>query len=94
MVSKSERFFELRNKSNTDEEVGPGSYPGAEYEATLQEDCEEAIRRSSQIKPGFGTTMPQRVHHIFGVGTPGPGEYEPLGPRLKDLSGEARRQVM
>ena len=94
MQSKSERFFELRNKSNTDEEVGPGSYPGAEYEATLQEDCEEAIRRSSQIKPGFGTTTPQRKLPFYAQGTPAPGAYEPLGPRLKDLDGEARRQVM
>ena len=94
MKSTGDRFFELRNKSNTDEVVGPGSYQGAEYERTLQEDCEEAIRRSSQIKPGFGTTTPQRKQHIYGVGTPAPGAYEPLGPRLKDLSGEARRQVM
>ena len=73
-------------------EVGPGSYD--QYEKTLAEDCDMAIARSSRVKPGFGTTTPQRKLPFYAQGTPAPGCYEPMEPRLKDLSGEDRRNVM
>ena len=51
--------------------------------------------RASRIRPAFGTTSVQRPPAIYGNdGTPGPGCHMPLEPRLKDLSGEDRRQVM
>ena len=71
---------------------GPGSYD--QFEKTLAEDCDLAIQRSSRIKPGFGTSTPQRALPFYAQGTPAPGSYEPMEPRLNDLTGEARRQVM
>ena len=34
---------------------------------------------------GFGSTTPQRRAAMFGTTTPGPGSYERLEPRMKDL---------
>ena len=65
-----------------------------ESEKTLAEDCDLAIQRSSKILPGFGSTTPQRKLPFYAQGTPAPGGYEPMEPRLKDLSGEARRNVL
>lgn len=61
---------------NTPDGVGPGRYKGAEYERTLQEDCDEYIRRSSRLyaqkKMGFGSTSAQRKQQLYGVGNPDP----------------------
>jgi len=92
MRGTADRFYDKRYVNITDEVVGPGSYD--QFEKTLAEDCDLAIQRSSRIKPGFGSTMPQRALPIYAQGTPDPGSYEPMEPRLKDLTGEARRQVM
>jgi len=92
MRGTADRFYEKKYVNSTPEVVGPGSYD--QFEKTLAEDCDMAISRSSRIKPGFGTTMPQRALPFYARDTPAPGGYEPLEPRLKDLSGEARRQVM
>ena len=92
MRGQSDRFHDKRFESITDEVVGPGSYD--QYEKTLAEDCDMAIARSSRIKPGFGSTTPQRKLPFYAQGTPAPGSYEPVEPRLKDLTGEARRNVL
>ena len=92
MRGTADRFYEKRYENITDTVVGPGSYD--QYEKTLAEDCDKAIERSSRIKPGFGTTTPQRALPFYAQGTPSPGGYEPVEPRLKDLSGEARRSLM
>lgn len=95
MRGSEDRFAFTYNKrfvGMTDEVVGPGSYD--QFEKTLAEDCDLAIQRSSRIKPGFGTTSPSRGLPFFAQGTPAPGCYEPVEPRLKSLTGEARRQVM
>ena len=92
MRGDGDRFADERFKSITPEEVGPGTYEPIGDE--IAERADQALARYSRIRPGFGTTSPQRVHHIYGVGTPAPGCYDPMEPRLKDLSGEERRQVM
>jgi len=92
MRGAADRFHDKRFESSTDEVVGPGSYD--QYEKTLAEDCDLAIVRSSRIKPGFGTTTAPRKLPFHAQGTPAPGNYEPMEPRLKDLIGEDRRQVM
>lgn len=95
--NKADRFWELKYKNQTDEGVGPGTYPMADFEKTLLEDCQEHIRRSSALKIAFQSTQPQRPGFFMNPGQSpdvAPGCYEPMEPRLKDLTGEARRQVM
>ena len=96
MRGQADRFYDKRYVNITDEIVGPGSYD--QFEKTLAEDCDLAIQRSSRHyqagKMGFGSTMPQRALPFYAQGTPAPGCYEQMEPRLKDLTGEARRQVM
>jgi len=100
MRNAADRFFESKYKNITPEGVGPGTYPLADFEKTLLEDCQEHIRRSSALsntKVAFQSTMPQRPGFFYNPGQSpdvAPGCYEPLEPRLKDLTGEARRQVM
>lgn len=91
-LNYGDRFHHCHLQSNTPEEVGPGSYE--QLEKTLDMDSDLALARSSRIRPGFGTTSPQRKLPFYAQGTPAPGTYDPMEPRLKDLSGEARRQVM
>ena len=56
-------------RTMTPDGVGPGKYAGAEYERTLEEDCDEHIRRSSRLytqkKMGFGSTSAQRKLPIY-----------------------------
>ena len=75
-------------RTMTPDGVGPGKYAGAEYERTLQEDCDEHIRRSSRLytqkKMGFGSTSAQRKLPMYGSPhNPEPGAYYPYEPRQK-----------
>jgi hypothetical protein len=72
-------------QSMTEPGVGPGSYE--ETSGTLLLDSQQAVLRSSKIKPAFSTTSPQRSLPFLPQDTPGPGSYEPLEPRL----GKAKR---
>lgn len=73
---------------------------GTVTDQTLEADSQIAINRGSRIKPGFMTTSPQRPPPLYGRAVSdytGPGCYEPLEPRLKDLKlqgGDAWRSVM
>ncbi|KOO31769.1 hypothetical protein Ctob_007406 [Chrysochromulina tobinii] len=71
-------------KSATDVGVGPASY-NTEYEKSLTNDARRTLEKTSKIRPGFGSTTPQRRAAMFGTTTPGPGSYERLEPRMKDL---------
>lgn len=71
--------------SMTEPGVGPGSYE--EVTGTLLLDSQQAVLRSSKIKPAFSTSSPQRSLPFLPQDTPGPGSYEPLEPRL----GKARK---
>jgi hypothetical protein len=92
MRSGADRFYDKKFEPMTDPVVGPGTYD--QFEQTLAEDCDKAIERSSRTKPAFSTTMPQRALPFYAQGTPAPGSYEPMEPRLKDLYGEDRRNVL
>lgn len=92
MRGATDRFFDKRFENITDEVVGPGSYD--QYEKTLAEDCDLAIQRSSKTQSGFGSTTAQRKLPFYAQDTPAPGCYEPMEPRLKELTGEARQQVL
>jgi hypothetical protein len=92
MKGNQGRFDDMRFRSSTEQVVGPGTYEP--YGDEIVERAEKALQRYSKIRPGFGTTSPQRKLPFYAQGTPAPGNYDPMEPRLKDLSGEARRQVM
>ena len=95
MRSAADRFKDRRYDNITDAGVGPGSY--SQSDRTLFVDAKAATARSSRIRPGFGSTTPQRPPPMYGRAVSdytGPGCYEPLEPRLKDLKGSARIQVL
>eukprot|EP00325_Prymnesiales_sp_UTEX-LB-985_P002021 CAMPEP_0174702886 /NCGR_PEP_ID=MMETSP1094-20130205/7029_1 /TAXON_ID=156173 /ORGANISM="Chrysochromulina brevifilum, Strain UTEX LB 985" /LENGTH=239 /DNA_ID=CAMNT_0015900737 /DNA_START=12 /DNA_END=731 /DNA_ORIENTATION=- len=73
-------------KSMTSTDIGPDSYDCATYRSLLS-DCRQHMKRSSRLRPGFGTTTAQRALP-FGmqqVISPGPGAYQRLAPRVRDL---------
>ena len=74
-------------KSMTDESVGPATYD-CQQDRTLTADLKSAMRRGSKVNPAFGSTTPQRKAYIYGgdhATTPGPGTYQRLAPRVRDL---------
>mmetsp|Transcript_22082 Transcript_22082/g.56398 ORF Transcript_22082/g.56398 Transcript_22082/m.56398 type:complete len:274 (-) Transcript_22082:383-1204(-) len=70
-------------KSATELSVGPGTY-STEYGRSLEADARRTLLRSSKIRPGFGSTTPQRTQFHRPL-SPGPGTYQRLEPRVKDL---------
>ena len=45
----------------------------------MASDSQEVVARTSRLRPGFGSTTPQRKVHVqYGKGVPGPGAYEPV----------------
>jgi hypothetical protein len=62
----------------------PHTDKGAFERATLWTDANAALARSSRLRPGFGTTSPQRqLPARFGLGVPGPDAYQPFEPRQR-----------
>ena len=90
MRSNADRFGNFKagvpgTKSMTDRGVGPATYDCHE-DRSLSFDVREAMKRGSKLRPAFNTTTPQRNPHIYGNRTgPGPGTYQRLAPRVRDL---------
>ena len=73
----------------TEPGVGPGSYE--ETSGTLLLDSQQAVLRSSKIKPAFSATSPQRSLPFVPQDTPGPGSYEPIEPRVSKSKSKGKR---
>ena len=83
MRGTGDRFYNPQDVPMTDEGVGPGAYE-AEH-GTLEVELKESMRKGSKTRPAFSTTAPARKLPIYGSETPGPGSYEPMQLRYKQL---------
>ena len=65
--------------------IGPGTY--AQYDGSLYFESERAVSRSSRLQPGFGSTSAQFAIPLRARPrqSPGPGAYEPIQPRIRDV---------